>query len=113
MWLIFNYNGKLQSCSANCGASPALIRKSGLIPRRTFGSRFAPRRLINKPLLTRRPERHIRATRSRPYRKNDNYFVEQKNYDAIRKTVRYFRFDTRGEREALAEVYRYLCPLYN
>jgi hypothetical protein len=68
---------------------------------------------INKPLLEWCLQRHIKATRSRPYRKNDNRFAEQKNYDAVRKTVGYFRFDTPAEREALAEVYTYLCPLYN
>ena len=40
-------------------------------------------------------------------------FAEQKNYDAVRKTVGYFRFDTPEEQAALAEVYRFLCPLYN
>jgi hypothetical protein len=60
-----------------------------------------------------RLERHIKAVRSRPCRKNDNCFAEQKNYDAVRKTAGYFRFDTQAEWEALAEAYRYLCPLYN
>jgi hypothetical protein len=40
-------------------------------------------------------------------------FVEQKNYDAVRKTAGYFRFDTPAEQEALAEVSKYRCPLYN
>jgi hypothetical protein len=31
----------------------------------------------------------------------------------VRKTVGYFRFDTQEEQTALAEVYRFLCPLYN
>jgi hypothetical protein len=68
---------------------------------------------INKPLLEWCLAKHIRASRSRAYRKNDNCFAEQKNYDAVRKTVGYFRFDTPAEQEALAEVYTYLCPLYN
>jgi hypothetical protein len=68
---------------------------------------------INKPLLEWCLAKHIRATRSRPYRKNDNCFAEQKNYDVVRKTVGYFRFDTPAEQQALAEVYTYLCPLYN
>ena len=34
---------------------------------------------IHKPLLAWCRERHIKATRSRPYRKNDNCFGEQKN----------------------------------
>jgi hypothetical protein len=68
---------------------------------------------INKPLLEWCLAKHIKASRSRPYHKNDNCFAEQKNYDAVRKTVGYFRFDTPAEQEALAEVYQYLCPLYN
>jgi hypothetical protein len=68
---------------------------------------------INEPLLAWCIERHIEAARTRPYHKNDNCYAEQKNYDAVRKTVGYFRFDTAEECAALAEVYRRLCPLYN
>jgi hypothetical protein len=68
---------------------------------------------INKPLLEWCLAKHIKATRSRPCHKNDNCFAEQKNYDAVRKTVGYFRFDSSAEQEALAEVYTYRCPLYN
>jgi hypothetical protein len=68
---------------------------------------------INEPLLNWCLQRHIEPTRSRPYHKNDNCYAEQKNYDAVRKTVGYFRFDTAEECAALAEVYRFLCPLYN
>jgi hypothetical protein len=68
---------------------------------------------MNKPMLDFCIQRHIEATRTRPYRKNDNCYAEQKNYDAVRKTVGYFRFDTQEECDALAEVYRWLCPLYN
>jgi hypothetical protein len=52
-------------------------------------------------------------TRSRPYKKNDNCFAEQKNFDVVRKNVGYFRFDTPKEADALGEVYRFLCPLNN
>jgi hypothetical protein len=31
----------------------------------------------------------------------------------VRKSVGFFRFDTPAEYEALAEVYTFLCPLYN
>jgi hypothetical protein len=68
---------------------------------------------INAPLVQWCLEKHIKPTRSRPYHKNDNCYAEQKNYDAVRKTVGYFRFDTPAEHAALAEVYRFLCPLYN
>ncbi|MDR1025734.1 MAG: transposase family protein [Treponema sp.] len=58
-------------------------------------------------------EHGVEFTRSRPYRKNDNCFVEQKNGDIVRKAVGYYRYDTDEETAALAEVYRLLCPLVN
>jgi hypothetical protein len=100
--------------SANKWAAQAIedIRSSLPFPL-TAGHYDNGMEFINKPLLEWCLERHIKAARSRPYRKNDNCFAEQKNYDAVRKTVGCFRFDTPAEREALAEVYSYLCPLYN
>jgi hypothetical protein len=50
----------------------------------------------------------ITFTRSRPYRKNDNCFVEQKNYTVVRKTVGYMRHDTDKELELLNRLYSYL-----
>jgi hypothetical protein len=55
----------------------------------------------------------IKQTRSRPYKKNDNPLAEQTNYDAIRKTIGYFRFDSRLEYDAIAAVYKHLGALYN
>jgi hypothetical protein len=68
---------------------------------------------INEQLKSWCDENHIQFTRSRPYRKNDNCFVEQKNGDIVRKTVGYYRYDTDAETEALQEVYKFLCPLVN
>jgi hypothetical protein len=68
---------------------------------------------INWPLYHWCQDHHIEVTRSRAYKKNDNCFAEQKNFDAVRKTVGYARFDTQEECDALAAVYRSLCPLYN
>ena len=68
---------------------------------------------INRQLRDWCTETRIQFTRGRPYRKNDNCFVEQKNGDVVRKTVGNFRYDTDGEQAALAEVYRWLCPLTN
>jgi hypothetical protein len=70
---------------------------------------------INEPLLTWCITRHIEATRTRPYHKNDNCYAEQKNYDAVRKTVGYFHFDTIEEYAAVAmrcpaEVYPLAVP---
>ncbi|MDI6729720.1 MAG: hypothetical protein QMD44_12465 [Thermodesulfovibrionales bacterium] len=53
-------------------------------------------------------ERKITFTRSRPYRKNDNCFVEQKNYSIVRRAVGYLRYDTEEELKVLNDLYRYL-----
>jgi hypothetical protein len=53
-------------------------------------------------------ERGITFTRSRPYRKNDNCYVEQKNWPVVRQQVGYARYDTHEELEALRELYRVL-----
>ncbi|MDR2484747.1 MAG: hypothetical protein LBD55_05080 [Treponema sp.] len=68
---------------------------------------------INKPLIEQCKLWNIAMTRSRPCKKNDNCFAEQKNFDAVRKNTGYFRYDTREEADAPAEVYRFLCPLNN
>ena len=50
-------------------------------------------------------EQEITFTPSRPYRKNDNCFVEQKNSSVVRRTVGYARHDTPEELELLNELY--------
>jgi hypothetical protein len=47
----------------------------------------------------------ITFTRCREGRKNDNCYVEQKNYTAVRQTVGYFRYDTEKELELLKRIY--------
>lgn len=54
---------------------------------------------------------HIRMSRSRPYKKNDNAWVEQKNWTHVRKAVGYRRYDTTTELQLLNEIYR-LSRLY-
>jgi len=44
-------------------------------------------------------------SRSRPYRKNDNAHVEQKNDDKVRKLVGYYRYDTTEEVDFLNRLY--------
>lgn len=68
---------------------------------------------INKALLQWCAQERIQFTRSRPYRKNDNCYVEQKNNSVVRNFVGYDRFCSPAERDALAAVYRSLCPLLN
>ncbi|MDR2730066.1 MAG: transposase [Treponema sp.] len=66
---------------------------------------------INAAPLKWRRDGRIRFARSRAYRKNDNCFVEQKNYSCVRNLVGYYRFSAAAERDALSAVYRSLCPL--
>jgi hypothetical protein len=47
----------------------------------------------------------IRMSRSRPYKKNDNAWVEQRNWTHVRKVVGYRRLDTAGEWAVLRELY--------
>ncbi len=49
---------------------------------------------INATLLRYCREKKITFTRSRPYRKNDQAHVEQKNWSVVRHTVGYDRFET-------------------
>jgi len=63
---------------------------------------------INNHLVRYCTEKAITFTRSRPYRKNDNCFVEQKNYSVVRRAVGYRRYDTPSELEALNELYAVL-----
>ena len=57
-------------------------------------------------------QRHgITFTRSRPYRKNDNAHVEQKNWTAVRRLVGYDRYASRAALERLQQVHR-LAALY-
>ena len=63
---------------------------------------------INAHLLRFCKQEKITFTRTRPYRKNDNCFVEQKNYSIVRKAVGYYRYETKKELEILNELYKVL-----
>jgi hypothetical protein len=60
---------------------------------------------INNNLARFCADEKITFTRSRPYRKNDNCHVEQKNWSVVRREVGYGRYDTQRERELLAVIY--------
>jgi hypothetical protein len=51
---------------------------------------------------------HYEFTRSRPYKKNDNAHVEQKNKQYVREFVGYDRYDTSEEVDWLNEIYKHL-----
>jgi len=50
----------------------------------------------------------ITFTRSRPYKKNDSCYVEQKNWSVVRKTVGYLRYETEEEVKMLNLIYNKL-----
>jgi hypothetical protein len=60
---------------------------------------------INKYLTDYCRQQKLSFTRSRPYRKNDNCFVEQKNYSIVRRAVGYQRYDTQVQLALLNELY--------
>lgn len=63
---------------------------------------------INYHLFKYCQEEHITFTRSRAGRKNDNCFVEQKNWSVVRRSVGYKRFDTQESCQLLNELYSHL-----
>lgn len=67
---------------------------------------------INETLYSFCREHKITFTRSRPYRKNDGCFVEQKNYSVVRRAVGYQRFDSEEQLRLLEALYEVL-DLYN
>ncbi len=60
---------------------------------------------INDHLIRYCNEHKITFTRSRANKKNDNCYVEQKNYTAVRETVGYYRYDTPQEQKLLNQIY--------
>lgn len=63
---------------------------------------------MNNHLIRYCHQEHITLTRSRPYRKNDNCFVEQKNWSIVRRTVWYLRYDTEEEVLLMNRIYQSL-----
>jgi hypothetical protein len=50
--------------------------------------------------------RAIQFTRGRPYKKDDNAHIEQKNWTHVRRLLGYVRYDSAAAREAMNELYR-------
>lgn len=68
---------------------------------------------INETLLAYCQEHEITFTRCRPYHKNDQAHVEQKNGAVVRGFIGYDRFDTPQATDAINAVYEVLCPYVN
>lgn len=68
---------------------------------------------INHHLARYCDQEHVTFTRSRPYRKNDSCFAEQKNNSVVRRSVGYARFDSPAALDALNLLYDRLRLLVN
>jgi len=68
---------------------------------------------INNHLVRYCQQEQITFTRSRPWRKNDNCFVEQKNYSVVRRFVGYGRYDREPDVELLNQLYLVLKDYVN
>lgn len=51
-------------------------------------------------------EKQVQLTRGRPYKKDDNAHIEQKNWTHVRKLLGWDRYDSRAAVEAINAVYR-------
>jgi len=54
----------------------------------------------------------LEFTRSRPYRKNDNAYIEQKNFTHVRQPLGYLRYETDKELALINDLYRNELRLY-
>jgi hypothetical protein len=68
---------------------------------------------INRPVDLWRQRHGVAFSRGRPTHKNDNCYVEQKNYATVRKIVGYFRYQGAAGVAALQAVYDAYNPLLN
>jgi hypothetical protein len=64
------------------------------------------REFVNWHMVRWCKENNLSFTRSRPYYKNDNAYVEQKNYTHIRKWLGYRRYDNVKQLEMINDLYR-------
>ena len=61
---------------------------------------------INQHLWDYCQAQEIQFTRGRPYKKDDNAHIEQKNWTHVRKLLGYVRYDTPAARAAIHQLYR-------
>jgi len=94
-----------------------LVRESGLLVQTLDGIRAGlpfvlcaldvdnGSEFINETLIEYCLAHHIELTRSRPYRKNDQAWIEQKNGDVVRRQAGYERFEGIAAFQALSRLY--------
>ncbi|HDZ49672.1 MAG TPA: transposase, partial [Candidatus Aerophobetes bacterium] len=67
---------------------------------------------INHHLINYCEKENLEFTRSRPNKKNDNAYIEQKNWTHVRKVFGYFRYDTDEELILMNSLYEKELRLY-
>ncbi len=67
---------------------------------------------INQILYKYCQREKLEFTRSRPYKKNDNAYIEQKNWTHVRKIFGYLRYDTYEELAIMNDLYHNELRLY-
>jgi hypothetical protein len=67
---------------------------------------------INDQLYRYTQKEGLAFTRSRPYRKNDNAYIEQKNFTHVRRPLGYLRYDTPAELDLINDLYGNELRLY-
>lgn len=68
--------------------------------------------IINDLIYRYCQDKEIAFSRSRPNKKNDNAYVEQKNWTHIRKIFGYLRYDAEQELEVINDLYHHELRLY-
>ncbi len=67
---------------------------------------------INQTLYKYCDREKLQFTRSRPGHKNDNAYIEEKNWTHVRKVLGYLRYDTAAETTIIRDLYRHELRLY-
>jgi hypothetical protein len=68
---------------------------------------------INRGLIDWCRRHAIRFSRGRPYKKNDQAWVEQRNWQSVRRYVGYERYSTKAAYDLLLRLYPLLCLQMN
>ena len=69
---------------------------------------------LNKPVFNHFKDDKVIFTRSRPYKKNDNCYVEQKNYTHVRELFHYYRIEYKELKSIMNDIYiNYWNPYQN
>jgi len=68
--------------------------------------------LLNFAVYAYAEKEKLKFSRSRPYHKNDNCFIEQKNSTHVRQVIGYLRYDSPEEQACLNDLYQNELRLY-